>query len=89
MQTTSEQHGTNTLISEVTTITAHGLWLWVDDREYFVPFEEYPTLKQATVDQLLAVKRLSPAQFFWESLDVDIELDALEHPEHFPLQFKH
>lgn len=74
--------------SEVTTITAHGLWLCVDDREYFVPFADYPLFKQATVEQLLAVKRISPAQFYWEALDVDIELDALEHPEHFPLQFK-
>ncbi len=88
MQTTSEQHGMNTSTSEVTSITAHGLWLWVDDREYFVPFTDYPIFRQATVEQILAVKRISPAQFYWESLDIDIELDALERPEHFPLQFK-
>ncbi|MFC1466596.1 MAG: DUF2442 domain-containing protein [Candidatus Brachytrichaceae bacterium NZ_4S206] len=88
MRTTSEQRGTNTSVSEVTSITAHGIWLWVDDHEYFVPFADYPALKKATVEQLLAVKRLSPTQLCWEALDVDIELDALEHPEHFPLQFK-
>lgn len=75
-------------ISEVTTSTAHGLWLWVDDREYFVPFADYPTFKQATIEQLFAFKRISPTQFCWETLDIDIELDALDHPEHFPLQFK-
>lgn len=82
------QSGTNTLAGEVTTITALGFWLWVDDRECFVPFADYPTLKQATVERLLAVQRISPTQFYWEALDVDIELAALEQPEHFPLSFR-
>ncbi len=60
----------------------------VDDREYFVPFADYPAFKDATVAQIYNAQRLGPGQFHWPELDVDIELDALQHPERFPLQFK-
>jgi hypothetical protein len=73
---------------EVTNISAIGFWLLVDDREYFVPFSDYPAFINATVAQIYNVARLDPHQFYWPDLDVDIELDALRHPEQFPLQFK-
>jgi hypothetical protein len=74
--------------SEVTSISAIGFWLLVDDREYFVPFADYPTFQDATVAQIYNVQRLDPQQFYWPDLDIDIELNALQHPEQFPLQFK-
>lgn len=74
--------------SEVTNISAIGFWLLVDDREYFVPFDDYPAFREATVAQIYAVQRLGPTQFHWPELDIDIELEALEHPEHFPLMFR-
>ena len=73
--------------SEVTNIGLHGFWLLVDDREYFVPFEDYPAFRQATVAQIYGMQRLSPDQFHWPDLDIDIELAALEQPEQFPLTF--
>ena len=33
------------------------------------------------------MEETAPGQFRWESLDVDIELEALARPEHFPLKF--
>jgi len=74
--------------SEVTNIGAIGFWLLVDDREYFVPFDDYPVFWGATVAQIYAVQRLGPTQFHWPELDADIELEALEHPEQFPLVFR-
>lgn len=74
--------------SEVTNVDKTGFWLLVDDREYFVPFDDYPVFRQATVDQIYAVQRLGPAQFHWPELDADIELEALEHPQRFPLTFR-
>ena len=79
--------GNVTLDSEVTNITLHGFWLLVDDREYLVPFADYPVFKTATIAQIYAVKRAGPNQFHWPELDADVELDALEQPEAFPLQF--
>ena len=77
--------GTVTSHHEVTGITVSGFWLLVDDAEYFVPFADYPVFRKAGVEQIFDVKRLSPRQFRWPALDADIELDALEHPEYYPL----
>ena len=55
-----ELPGAATSISKVTDITALGFWLWVDDQEYFVPFDDYPVFRNATVAQIYAVERLCP-----------------------------
>jgi hypothetical protein len=34
------------------------------------------------------MQRLSPDQFHWPDLDIDIELDALKTPEKYPLAWK-
>ena len=79
--------GINTSPCEVTSIDFAGFWLLVDDREYFVPFDDYPAFRRATVAQIYAMQRLGPSQVYWPDLDVDIELEALEHPERFPLRY--
>ena len=74
--------------SLVTNIDPRGLWLLVDDAEYFVPFADYPVFATATVEQIFAVQQLAPTQFHWPALDADVELDALETPERYPLVFQ-
>ncbi len=73
---------------EVTNITPLGFWLLVDGVEYFVPFGDYPAFRDATVAQICTFRRLG-SQLHWPQLDVDIELEALQHPERFPLMFRH
>jgi hypothetical protein len=84
----SSPHGAATLPSSVTNISEFGFWLLVDDKEYFVPFADYPAFQYATVAQIYAVQQIGPAQFHWPELDLDIELDALARPEAFPLKFQ-
>lgn len=83
-----EMPGVVTSDSEVTNISAVGFWLLVDDGEYFVPFDDYPAFQKATVVQIYTMQQLSPTQFYWPELDIDIELEALEHPERYPLTFR-
>ena len=71
----------------VTNIEKYGFWLLVDNKEYFILFEEYPVFKKATVDQTLNVIRIANSKFHWQELDADIELKALEHPEKIKLKF--
>ena len=85
---TSSTSGITTSQSEVTSIAETGFWILVDDREYFVSFADYPAFKHATVEQIYSVKRISPDSFYWEELDIDIELGALAEPEKYPLKFK-
>lgn len=61
---------------------------FVDDTEFFVDFADYPDLLNATVRQLNGVTVDVMGNFHWEALDVDIEREALEMPENYPLQYK-
>jgi hypothetical protein len=74
--------------TEVTSIQRTGFWVFVEGTEYFVDFEEYPDFKKATVSQIHSLRRLKGG-LHWDELDVDIEIEALQRPEHFPLVFKH
>jgi hypothetical protein len=84
----SSPPGTGTSVCEVTNITLQGFWLLLDEREYFVPFSDYPMFRDATVAQIHAVRRSGPGQIHWPDLDVDIELVALARPEAYPLLFQ-
>jgi hypothetical protein len=84
----SSQPGTGISPGEVTNIEALGFWVLVDDREYFIPFSDYPVFQGASIEQIFKVEKLSPTQLHWPELDADIEINALQQPEHYPLVFK-
>ncbi len=84
----SSQPGIGISLSEVTNIEPLGFWVLVDEWEYFIPFADYPVFQGASIQQIFNVQRLSPHQLHWPDLDADIELEALEQPEHYPLVFK-
>ena len=73
--------------TEVTNIQRTGFWVMVDYNEYFVAFDEYPDFKKATVAQIHGLRR-SKGGLHWDELDVDIEIEALKHPDQYPLMFK-
>jgi hypothetical protein len=73
--------------TQVTSIQRTGFWVIVDDNEFFVDFEDYPDFKKATVAQIRSFRR-SKGGLHWDELDVDIEVEALKHPEQYPLIFK-
>jgi hypothetical protein len=77
--------GTSTSGAEVTDIAQHGLWVLVAGRELFLPFEEFPWFRQASVDAVLKVEFNPPDHLHWPDLDVDLSIDSIEHPERYPL----
>ncbi len=81
----SELRGAHTSDVEVTNVSPHGFWLLVDDRELFVPFKTFPWFEDATIRELAQVERPSAHHLYWPALDVDLAVDSLEHPEHYPL----
>ncbi len=72
--------------AEVTNISQHGFWVLVDDRELFLPFDLFPWFKAAAVQAIHNVERPQPGHLYWPDLDVDLTLDSIEHPEHYPLK---
>ena len=73
--------------SQITSIEIDGFWLLTGEEEYFVSFEDYPEFRDAPVKQIFHFDQAFD-HFHWPDLDIDIELDALKHPERFPLKFK-
>ena len=78
--------GTTTSQAEVTNISQHGFWLLLDERELFLPFDEYPWFKRAPVQEILRVERPQPDHLRWPALDIDLSVDSIEHPERYPLK---
>ena len=81
--------GTNIsqLEAQITNIELDGFWLLTSDGEYFVAFADYPDFCNATIAQIHNLQSATDG-FHWPDLDIDIELDALKHPERFPLKFR-
>ncbi len=84
----SERRGESTLVAEVANISANGFWLLLDERELFVPFEQFPWFRAATIRQILNVQRPHKHHLHWPDLDVDLAVDSIEHPERYPLVSK-
>ena len=78
--------GRCTLEAEVTNISTHGLWVLVGDKEYFLPFEQFPWFKDKTINDITKVESFGEGHLYWENLDVDLSVEMIEHPERFPLQ---
>jgi len=76
------------LACNVTGINDLGLWVLVEDKEYFIPFRDYPGFINSSLNQILTIRYSPPSQINWPELDMDIELSALAHPESFPLIYK-
>lgn len=85
--------GTNTLvqtkiITEVTNISPNGIWILTNGKEYFISYNDYPVFETASIKQIAAVTTDCSGNLHWEEIDVDIELESLEHPENYPLMFR-
>jgi hypothetical protein len=85
MKTKSAPRGKSTSPVEVGNISAHGLWLVVEARELFLPFESFPWFRDAPVGKLLNVTLPHPGHLYWPDLDIDLAIESIEHPERYPL----
>jgi hypothetical protein len=83
----SKHAGKNTSEVEVTHISIGGIWLLINDKEFFLPFEKFPWLKEATVAKIHNVE-FHKDHLHWPDLDIDLTLESIEHPARFPLVSK-
>ncbi len=70
----------------VENITPLGIWLFVQGKEYFLSYEDYPYFQEQTLKSIQNVQLLHGYHLYWPELDVDLEIDNLEHPEKYPLR---
>ena len=83
----SSKHGKLTSIS-VENITPFGIWMLVQNKEYFLSYDQYPYFKDQTLQAIQNVQLLHGAHLHWPDLDVDLEIDNLENPGKYPLKSK-
>lgn len=77
--------GRSTSPVEVTNVSPHGFWLFVGEGELFVSFKDFPWFKEASIREITRVELPSPHHLYWPDLDVDLAVESLTHPEHYPL----
>ncbi len=82
------QPGVDTSPISVTDISPDGLWVLVSNEEIFLPFDDFPWFKKATVEQILNVVEEAPGGYHWPDIDVDLDLDTMRHPKRYPLTAK-
>lgn len=71
----------------VSQVTADGFFVLVQTKKYFLSFDEYPWFRDARTAEIMNVKLQNKNHLRWSDLDVDLDLDSLEHPERYPLCF--
>jgi hypothetical protein len=81
----SLKHGKDISIS-VENITPFGIWVFVNEKEYFLSYEDYPYFKEQTLNSIQNVQLLHGYHLYWPNLDIDLEVNNLEQPEKYPLK---
>ena len=79
--------GKSILVS-VENITPTGIWLFVNGKEDFLSYNGYPFFKEQKLSSIHNVQLLHGDHLYWSDLDVDSEIDNLEHTEKYPLKAK-
>ena len=81
----SATRGPSTSPAEVTNVSPHGFWLFIGEREMFVPFDQFPWFRDASVREITNVQLPSPHHLYWPDVDIDLAVESIEHPENYPL----
>lgn len=84
----SQNLGKNISAAEILSISASGLWVYVEGKEYFLSCEDYPWFKNAKVAEICHLQFLHGHHLYWPDLDIDLELESLESPDSYPLVFR-
>ena len=79
--------GKNISKAEVLNISSHGMWIMVQEQEFYVPFSQFPWFIKATIEQIYHLEFFHEKHLHWPDLDVDIELASLKNPAAYPLQY--
>lgn len=74
--------------ASVLMINSQGIMVSVLGNDYFISYNRLPWMKDAAVKDVLNVKMSGQDAIEWPSLDIDLEIDSLKHPERYPLVMK-
>jgi hypothetical protein len=72
--------------AEIQNISSQGIWVLINEKEFFMPFAEFPWFLKATIEQIYNVKFFHEKHLHWPALDVDIDLESLKYLDNYPLK---
>lgn len=78
-------NSTSSTSANVLMINDAGLMLSVNGNDYFLSYNRVPWMRDATIKDVLNVQMSGRHAIEWPSLDVDLEIESLKHPERYPL----
>ncbi|MGR8981816.1 MAG: DUF2442 domain-containing protein [Gammaproteobacteria bacterium] len=81
-------HGNSISAVEITHISSNGIWMLAHQEELFMCYDGFPWFKDQKIKAILDVEGPSPGHFYWPSIDVDLTLEIIRHPERFPMRAK-
>ena len=87
MQTTSKSNISSTSV-DVLMINDRGVMLSVQGQDYFLSYNRVPWMRDATINEVLDVQMSGKNAIEWPKLEIDLEVEALRHPERYPLLIK-
>ena len=80
--------GKNTSVkAEIQNISDQGIWILVEEKEFFMPFIEFPWFLKATIEQIYNLEFFHGNHLHWPALDIDIDLESLKHLNLYPLKY--
>ena len=69
-------------------INSQGIMLSVCGNDYFLSYNHIPWMLTASIGDVLNVRMSGRNAIEWPTLDVDLEIESLKHPERYPLIMK-
>jgi hypothetical protein len=86
---TLKSHGKNTSSVEVLNISSFGFWILVKEKEYFLPYKDFPWFQDQILRSIQNVELIHDHHLYWPDLDVDLDVNSFNNLEKFSLVSKH
>ena len=80
-------NGTNTSV-KVHAIVSNGITVEAFGNVYFLPYISNPWFENAKIADVFNVEPVGEIGIRWDTLDVDLAIDSLKHPDKYPLIVK-
>ncbi len=81
--------GKSTSKIEILNVNGFGVWINVAGEEFFLSYTRNPWFKKATLEEILDCSLFRGHHLHWPKLDVDLEIESLRNPQHYPLIARH
>lgn len=73
--------------AEIQNISTQGIWILVNDQEYFMSFIEFPWFLKATIEQIYNIELFHGKHLHWPELEIDIDIESFKHLDAYPLKY--